>query len=64
MTAIRLRLVKVNGVYFKYPLDVSLNDTNFLLALLNESNQAIPNMVYIVKKDAQTAGFQFQLAQN
>ncbi len=54
---IRLRLVCVNGVYFKYPVDISLNDTDFLIALLDKSRRADPDVVYIVKKTE--TGFTF-----
>jgi hypothetical protein len=55
MTA--LRLVCVNGVYFKYPVTISLNDADFLMKLLIESRRADIGKVYTVRKDA--IGFVF-----
>lgn len=46
-----MRLVRVNQVYFMYPSDLTLNDDDFLMALLVKAKQIAKEAVYTVCKD-------------
>lgn len=57
-----MRLVRVNQVYFMYPSDLTLNDDDFLMALMVKAKQIAKEAVYTVCKDGAVYIFKPQTA--